>query len=107
MKYKGYTADVKYSEQDEALIGRVLDINDIIVFEGQSIDEITVAFHQMIDQYLDDCEKEGIEPAKPFTGKVMVRMPTSIHKDAYIAAKRDKVSLNAWLVRAAERQLQK
>jgi len=107
MRYEGYTADVKYSEQDEALIGKVIDINDIIVFEGQSVKEITETFHKMIDEYLADCQKEGKEPAKPFTGKVMVRMPTSIHKDAYIAAKRDKVSLNTWLVRAAARELDK
>jgi len=107
MKYKGYTADVKYSEQDGALIGKVNDINDIIVFEGQSVKEITEAFNGMIDQYLADCQKEGKEPAKSFTGKVMVRMPTSIHKGAYIAAKRDKVSLNTWLVRAAARELAK
>jgi len=105
MKYKGYTADVKYSDADQALIGRVLDINDIIVFEGQSVDEVTAAFKEMIDGYLMDCAKEGREPDKPFSGKLMTRMPPVLHRKIYVDAKKADLSLNNWLIEAAKEKL--
>ena len=107
MTYKGYTAHIQYSDVDEALIGRIIDINDIIGFEGQSIPEVTEAFHEMIDGYLADCAEEGREPNKPFSGKLMTRMPPEVHRRMYIAAKRVDVSLNSWLLDAVIKKLEK
>ncbi|HAJ27494.1 MAG TPA: hypothetical protein DCG53_09680 [Syntrophus sp. (in: bacteria)] len=39
----------------------------------------------------------GEEPEKPFTGKLMLRIPPDIHRKAYIAAKQSGASLNAWI----------
>lgn len=105
MKYKGYTADVQYSEADQALIGRVLDINDIIIFEGQSVDEVTSAFHEMVDGYLADCAEDGRDPDKPFSGKLITRMPPDTHRQVFVSAKRDEMSINSWLVEAVEEKL--
>jgi len=107
MKYKGYTADVRYSEPDQLLVGRVLDINDIIVFEGESVNKVTSAFHEMVDDYLTDCAKDGRDPDKPFSGKLITRMPPDIHRQVFVTAKREEVSINSWLVEAVEEKLAK
>jgi predicted HicB family RNase H-like nuclease len=35
MKYKGYEAVVEYDEEDRLFVGRVINIQDIIAFDGE------------------------------------------------------------------------
>ncbi len=65
MKYKGYEASIEYDEEDRLFFGRVIDIKDIIVFDGLSVDELEQAFHDVIDRYLADCETLGKIPDRP------------------------------------------
>ena len=51
MTYKGYLGSVAYSEK-------------LVNFEGESVKELTEAFHEAVDDYLAYCEDEGIEPDK-------------------------------------------
>ena len=107
MTYKGYTANIQYSDIDSALIGKVIDIIDVIGFEGQSITEITQSFHETIDGYLADCAEDGRSPDKSFSGKIITRMPTDIHRQVFLSSQRDRISINAWLINAAEEKLER
>ena len=40
MQYKGYEAVIEYDENDRLFFGRVINIEDIIVFDGLSVDEL-------------------------------------------------------------------
>ncbi|MCA2630655.1 MAG: hypothetical protein IM503_18145 [Microcystis sp. M069S2] len=40
MQYKGYEAVIEYDESDRLFFGRVINIEDIIVFDGLSVDEL-------------------------------------------------------------------
>ena len=40
MRYKGYSARVEYSDEDECFVGRVAGLRDIITFHGESVDEV-------------------------------------------------------------------
>jgi len=44
LKYKDFIATVKYSEEDEAFIGRIEGISSVVSFEGQSVEELKSAF---------------------------------------------------------------
>ena len=57
MTYKGYTASMSYDPDDKILVGRVLDIADIIGFHGVSVAEFEAAFHLSIDDYIGVCAK--------------------------------------------------
>jgi len=94
--YRGYRASLTFDSDDRILVGRVLDINDIIGFHGQSIDECEQAFHEAVDAYLDACAKLNETPDKPASGKLMLRIPPEVHAAAIGAAKRSKTSLNQW-----------
>jgi len=59
MKYKGYEAVSKYSDEDQTFIGEVINNRDILVFEGNDAAEIEAAFHSVVDEYLEDCQSEG------------------------------------------------
>ena len=55
LEYKGYKASIKFDEEDQIIIGRVLDIDDIIIFHGESVTQFEKAFHQSINSYMKDC----------------------------------------------------
>jgi predicted HicB family RNase H-like nuclease len=39
MTYKGYSANIEVDLEAEILFGRVLDINDVVTFKAQTIEE--------------------------------------------------------------------
>ena len=52
MTYKGYLGSVSYSEKDQVFFGKVESINGLVNFEGESVKELTNAFHEAVDDYL-------------------------------------------------------
>ncbi len=68
MMYKGYIGSVNYSDKDQVFFGKIEGINGLVNFEGESVKELTNAFHEAVDDYLAYCEDEGIEPDKSYTG---------------------------------------
>jgi predicted HicB family RNase H-like nuclease len=59
---------------------------DVITFQGKSVEEIEIAFHDSIDDYLDFCKDLNEKPDKPFLGKFIVRVSPSIHHKIYLKA---------------------
>ena len=100
MTYKGYTASMIFDAEDKIIVGRVLDIDDIISFHGESVSEFEVNFHAVIDDYVSACEQLGSVPEKPPSGKLMLRVAPNVHAAALKAAARSGVSLNKWAERA-------
>lgn len=99
MTYKGYTASVTYDPDDKILVGRVLDIADIIGFHGESVAEFESAFHDAIDGYMAACAKLGQPAEKPASGKLMLRIDPSLHAAAAKAAAREGQSMNKWVAK--------
>ena len=54
-EYKGYKASIKFDDEDQVIVGRVLGIEDIITFHGESVTQFEKAFHQSINSYMRDC----------------------------------------------------
>ncbi len=75
MEYKGYTAVIQYSAEDECLVGEVAGIADKIGFHADSVEELRHEFKISIDSYLAACKKLGEKPNRPSTGKVVVHFP--------------------------------
>ncbi len=99
MTYKGYAASMTYDPDDKILVGRVLDIADIIGFHGESVAAFEAAFHEAIDDYIDACMKLEQAPEKPSSGKLMLRIDPSIHAAAAKAAARAGQSMNKWVAK--------
>jgi predicted HicB family RNase H-like nuclease len=96
LKYKGYHGSTEYSLEDDCLHGRLLGINDVITYEGNSVKEIKTAFKDSVDDYLVFCEQTGKNPDKPYSGKMMFRVDPQVHAKAALAAQLKGVSLNQW-----------
>ena len=100
MQYKGYSAIVRYSAEDECLVGHIAGINDIVGFHGDSVEEMRKVFEESVDFYLDSCARMGHEPNKPYSGRVTLRLPPELHAKLAIQAEMEGSSLNNWMVAA-------
>lgn len=105
MKYKGYEAVVKYSDEDETFIGEVINTSDILVFDGDSVEEVHNSFRAVVDEYIEDCMNEGKKPQKPFSGQFMTRINPALHQNLFIKAKKTGVSLNKFVEKAIEEKI--
>jgi len=98
MHYKGYIGHLAFDDEAEIFHGEVINTKDVITFQGKSVDEIKTEFKESIDDYLEFCASRNENPDKPFSGKLSLRLDPEIHQQAYVAAKREKKSLNSWIV---------
>lgn len=69
LEYKGYKGSVEYSKEDNCLFGKVQGMSkDLIIYEGQTLEELRKDFEAGVDSYLEGCKADGVEPAKPYSG---------------------------------------
>lgn len=51
LSYNGYIGTVNFSEKDACFYGKIEGIDGLVNFEGQSVQELTEAFHEAVDDY--------------------------------------------------------
>lgn len=100
MFYKGYSARIEYDDQDRIFVGHLAGIRDIVGFHGASVDELETAFHEAVDDYVAHCESLNLTPNKPFSGRMLLRVPPDVHARVSAAAQVAGVSLNQWATQA-------
>ena len=96
MTYRGYTAHMDFDTEDKIIVGRVVDIDDIITFHGTSVAEFESAFKTAVDGYIHACEQLGQTADKPASGRLMLRVNPAVHAAAVKASARSGLSLNKW-----------
>ncbi|HYW11771.1 MAG TPA: type II toxin-antitoxin system HicB family antitoxin [Longimicrobium sp.] len=105
MTYRGYTGSVEYDAGDRILHGRVIGITDIVSFEGTTVEELEADFRAGIDSYLQGCAERGVEAQRPYSGRFVIRLSPEVHRDASIAARLARTSMNSWIVEAIQMRL--
>jgi predicted HicB family RNase H-like nuclease len=96
MTYKNYAARIEYSDEDRCFVGHIAGIKDIIGFHGETVGELLEAFQAAVDDYLATCEKLERTPQKPYSGKLMLRIPPEVHAHAAMMAEVHGKSINQW-----------
>jgi predicted HicB family RNase H-like nuclease len=66
MNYKGYTGTAEYDNEAKLFYGEVIGLNDVITFQGTTVQEAEKAFHESVDDYLEWCFQQNEKPQKPF-----------------------------------------
>ncbi|MXV85181.1 toxin-antitoxin system HicB family antitoxin [Candidatus Poribacteria bacterium] len=79
MTYRGYTAEIVYSDEDERFVGDVIDIDDIICFHGDTDEELREAFEGIVDHYIEFREKRENLPQKQNAGSFWARLRQALH----------------------------
>lgn len=65
LRYKGYTAKVRFSAEDGVFYGKVEGISSLVLFEAEREEQLEKAFCEAVDGYLAFCREHGKEPEKP------------------------------------------
>lgn len=102
MEYKGYIGSVEFSESDEIFFGQVQGIHSLISYEGTNAKELIEDFHEVVDEYLELCNEEGIEPEKAYKGSFNIRISPELHKQIALCAISNQVSLNSLVEKALQ-----
>ena len=100
IKYNEYYAVVHFSAEDEVFYGKILGINDLITFEGQSVKELKKSFKEAIDDYLETCKELDKVPEKTYKGSFNVRVSPGLHREVALAALQKNVTLNDFVKNA-------
>jgi predicted HicB family RNase H-like nuclease len=71
-----------------------------LTFQGTTVAEIETAFRASIDDYLDWCRKDGVEPERPYSGCFNVRLSPDLHRKRAAAAQKQRMSINRFVEKA-------
>lgn len=104
--YKGYTGVFEFDPDLKLFAGHVIDLSDEIYFEGESVEKLEASMRRAVDHYLEVCEARQEEPARPFSGRLNVRLGSELHRAAAVAAATEGRSLNTWLKRVVSDAIQ-
>lgn len=95
MKYKGYWAEIKYSDEDECFCGKIEGLkNTSISFEGTTVKQLKKDFKDAIDYYLEGCKVHDEEPEQQCKGSLNVRLGVELHNQAKIKSIEKNISIN-------------
>ncbi len=99
LEYKGYQGRFDYDPEADIFHGEVINLADVITFQGRSIDELREALEDSVEDYLDFCNVKGKTPEKPYSGRFNVRIAPEQHQRIAVNAAREGVSLNNWVAK--------
>ena len=97
IEYKGYIGQVEFDDEANIFHGEVINLRDVVTFQGATVHELRKAFHDSVDDYLTFCAERGEAPEKPYSGRFVVRVEPELHKAVAMHAKVEHKSLNAWV----------
>jgi predicted HicB family RNase H-like nuclease len=69
IRYGEYTGHFEYDDEAGIFHGEILGIDDVVTFEGKSLDELKQAFRDSVAEYLDVCARAGKKPDEPRSGE--------------------------------------
>ena len=104
MTYKGFIGSVHFSADDRLFFGKIEGINDLITFEGATVDELEEGFKYMVEEHIKDCKAKGIAIEKSYKGNLNIRLSPELHKKAVYNATLKGISLNQYINDAIKRE---
>lgn len=95
LEHKGYYGTVEFSETDNMLFGKVVGINSLISYEGDSVKSLKEDFEEAVNDYLEMCLEKGVQPEKLYKGTFNVRVSPELHKSLSLFAVSSGKTLNS------------
>ncbi len=82
------------------------DVDNFMDMGDGSINYWTsLTIDEAVDFYLESCKKANREPNKPFSGKFVIRVDSSLHREIALAAVGAGKSLNKWVADKLEQAI--
>ncbi|WP_333668616.1 type II toxin-antitoxin system HicB family antitoxin [Acinetobacter guillouiae] len=105
LTYKGYYGSYEVCLEDGLIFGKILFIDDSVGYDSESIKGIQAAFEEAVDSYIEFCKEIGKDPNPSFSGKTAVRFDPELHKKVAIFSKKEKQSMNDFIVTAIKNHI--
>jgi predicted HicB family RNase H-like nuclease len=103
--YQGYVGRAEYDRESGLFHGEVVGTKDVITFQAKVVDKLRRAFVDSVDDYLSFCKARGENPEKPFSGKFVVRISPTLHRQVSTLAEGAGKSLNTLVEQWLERMV--
>jgi predicted HicB family RNase H-like nuclease len=103
LEYKGYIGVIEYDDDAEIFHGEVINLRDVITFQGESVHELRQALRDSVDEYVEFCRERGEDPEKPFSGNISLRLSPELHRKIFVRAKRERASVNRLITDTLEK----
>jgi predicted HicB family RNase H-like nuclease len=97
IEYKGYSGVFEFDSSIDAFHGHIVGLQDVVTFQGRSLDELRREMAESVEDYLEACAEVGKEPERPYRGEFLVRTTPELHRAVAIRAEASGMSLNAWV----------
>ncbi|MBI4384517.1 MAG: type II toxin-antitoxin system HicB family antitoxin [Nitrospinae bacterium] len=104
IEHDGFIGSVHFSAEDKCFFGKIEGIEDLVSFEGDTVEKLTEDFRLAVEDYRKLCKKAGKDPFKSCKGAFNVRIPRKLHILAVKKASREGISLNHLVQRAIEHE---
>ncbi len=105
MKYKGFIGTVHFASEDRVFYGKVEGVNDLITFEGSTVNDLEEGFRYMVNEHIKDCTRKNIPLEKSYKGNLNIRLSPDLHKKAAYNAALKGVSLNQYINNAIKQEI--
>lgn len=60
MSYKNYTARIEFDGRDNIFVGRILGLDSVVSFHGESVAELRERFELAVNELITDLQEKGI-----------------------------------------------
>ncbi len=105
MEYKGYIGNVTYDYDARIFHGEIINTKAVITFQGKTVDEIELAFKDSIDDYLNWCKEDGVEPETPYFDSFDLEISPELYKKIAVQAMEKHISVNQFVEQAVSNEL--
>lgn len=97
MTHEGYIAEIDLDQDAGLLNGIVLNTRATLHFAGRTVDDLRQAFADTVADYRDWCRERGVEPEKPYSGTLSLRIPPELHRRIAEKAAQSGESINQFI----------
>ncbi|MDB6373696.1 MULTISPECIES: type II toxin-antitoxin system HicB family antitoxin [Photorhabdus] len=97
LKIDGHVAVITFDPEIEMFRGEFVGLNGGADFYAYSVDELKKEGTKSLAIFFEECQKDGIEPYKLYSGKVTTRLSPERHRTLAITAQSTNQSINELL----------
>ncbi len=97
IEYKGYLARIEFDDEADIFHGEIINIRDVVTFQGKSVDELRQTFEDSVEDYLAFCAERNEPPDAPFSGRFTLQLTPEQHRRVLLAAEKAGKRLDNWV----------
>ena len=103
MNLGDYQAAVEFDDEAGLFHGEIVNLRDVVTFQGRSVEELRRAFADSVADYLAFCAERHEDPEIPADALLSVKVDPGLHRAGLSVARRSGVTPDEWVSQALDR----